>query len=241
MRRFFILAKANMLMNLRNRTALFWNFAFPIGLILLYGVIWREQIAWLTVGIVVLNLMSSGLLGDSSRLATLRERGVLWRVHATPLPAWQLIAAYVLARLVLVLGQSAVIVLTAVLVYGASFTWAGLAMALPYALAGGLVFLVIGQLISAVAPTGGAAGAIGQALYFPLMFVSNLFMPLELLPRWLSNISIWTPATMLVDLIRPRMLPIPAAQAPLVDLLGLLCYGAVALVLAGRLFRWEQR
>ncbi|MBK9940787.1 MAG: ABC transporter permease [Kouleothrix sp.] len=240
MRRFLILAKANLLMNLRNRATLFWNFAFPIGLILLYGVIWQPQIAWLAVGIVVLNLMSSGLLGDSTRLTNLRERGVLRRVHATPLPAWQLIAAYVLARLLLVLVQSAAIILAAVLICGARFSWAGLAAALPYALIGGLVFLMIGQLISAVAPSSGAAGAIGQALYFPLMFVSNLFLPLELLPRWLSTISSWTPATMLVDLIRPLLLPIPAAQTTLVNSMGLLCYGAVALVLAGRLFRWEQ-
>jgi hypothetical protein len=45
---------------------------------------------------------------------------------------------------------------------------------------------------------------------------------------------------MLVDLIRPLLLPIPAAQTTLVNSMGLLCYGAVALVLAGRLFRWEQ-
>lgn len=61
------LAQANPLMNLRNRATLFWNFAFPIGLILLYGVIWQPQIAWLAVGIVALNLMSSGLLGDLDR------------------------------------------------------------------------------------------------------------------------------------------------------------------------------
>ncbi|MEO7912452.1 MAG: hypothetical protein ABIV47_22625, partial [Roseiflexaceae bacterium] len=65
MRRFLILAKANMLMNVRNRTTLFWNFAFPIGLILLYGQLWPSVISWLTAGIVVLNIMSSGLLGDS--------------------------------------------------------------------------------------------------------------------------------------------------------------------------------
>src|SRR5215211_5411837 len=115
MRRFLILAKANLLMNLRNRVTLFWNFAFPIGLILLYGVIWSQAIAWLTAGIVVLNLMSSGLMGDSARLTNLRERGILRRVQATPLPTWQLIAAYVVTRLLLVLAQSAAIIATAVL------------------------------------------------------------------------------------------------------------------------------
>ncbi len=99
MRRFLILAKANMLMNVRNRTTLFWNFAFPIGLILLYGLLWPSVISWLTAGIVVMNIMSSGLLGDSTQLSNLRERGILRRVQATPLPTWQLIAAYDVLRL----------------------------------------------------------------------------------------------------------------------------------------------
>src|SRR3954468_2515314 len=160
MRRFLVLAKANMLMNLRNRTTLFWNFAFPIGLILLYGLLWPNAISWLAAGIVVLNIMSSGLLGDSTRLSILRDRGILRRVQATPLPTWQLIAAYVVTRLLLVLAQSAAIIATAALVYGAEFTWSGLVVALPLAIVGGLVFLALGQLISAVAPNSGAAGAI---------------------------------------------------------------------------------
>lgn len=240
MRRFLLLTKASMLMNLRNRVTLFWNVAFPIGLVLLYGLIWREQIAWIAIGIVVLNIMSSGMLGDAAQLSNLRERGILRRVHATPLPAWQFITAYVLTRLVLVLIQSALIILTGILAYGARFTWAGLALALPCILVGSLVFLLLGQVISAVAPNSSAAGAIGQAIYFPLMFVSNLFLPLDLLPHWLSRVSIWTPATMLVDLIRPMLLPIPAVQSALVNGVGLFLYGGVALVLAAKLFRWEQ-
>jgi ABC-2 type transport system permease protein len=144
-------------------------------------------------------------------------------------------------RLLLVLAQSAAIITTAVLVYGAEFTWAGLAVALPLGIVGGLVFLALGQLVSAIAPNSGAAGAIGQVVYFPLMFVSNLFVPIEQLPGWLMRFSQWTPATMLVDLIRPALLPIPAQQSMLFTLAGLAIYGFAALFLAARLFRWEPK
>lgn len=240
MKRFLILTKANLLMSIRNRATLFWNFAFPIGLIVLYGVIWPDVISWLAAGIVVLNLMSSGLLGDATRLTELRERGILRRVRVTPLPAWQMIAAYVIARLVQMLVQSVAIVLTAVLLYRASFTWNGLVAALPLAIVG-LVFLLLGQAISAVAPTASAAGAIGQAIYFPLMFVSNLFLPLEQLPKWLANTTRWTPAAMLVDMIRPAIVPVPTEQSALINAVGLALYGILALVIAARMFRWEPR
>ena len=241
MRRFVILTKANLLINIRNRTTLFWNFFFPIGLILLYGVIWPDMIAWLTTGIVVLNLMSSGILGDAGQMTSMRDRGILRRVQATPLPAWQLIVSYILTRLLLLILQSVAIVATAVLVYGAQFTWAGLVAALPLALVGGLVFLLIGQMVSAVAPSSGAANAIGQAIYFPLMFVSNLFLPIELLPGWLANITRWSPAAMLVDMLRPALVPVPAGQSALVNAIGLAIYGALALALAARFVRWESK
>ncbi len=241
MKRFLILSKATLLMSVRNRTTLFWNFAFPIGLILLYGAIWRPMIAWLTVGVVVLNIMSSGILGDSARLTNLRERGILRRVQATPLPTWQLITSYVLVRLMLLMGQSASIVLVAVLAFGASFTWSGLVAAIPLAIVGGLAFLALGQLVSAIAPTSGAAAAIGQVVYFPLMFVSNLFIPNETLPAWLLAVARWSPATMLVDLVRPLLVPIEAAHSVASNLGGLMIYMIVALLLASRLFRMEPQ
>jgi ABC-2 type transport system permease protein len=241
MKRFLLLINANILMNMRNRTTLFWNFAFPIGLIVLYGIIWPDVIAWLTVGIVVLNLMSSGLLGDATRLTNLRELGVLRRVRATPLPTWQMIAAYVVARLVFIIAQSMLIIATAVLLYGARFNWIGLMAALPLAIIGGLVFLLLGQVIASVAPTSTAAGVIGQAIYFPLMFVSNLFLPIEQLPAWLASITRWTPATMLVDMIRPTLVPIVAAQPLWINAIGLMIYGFVALILATQFFQWEPR
>ena len=51
----------------------------------------------------------------------------------------------------------------------------------------------------------------------------------------------WTPAAMLVDMLRPALLPVPAAQPAAINALGLACYGLLALVLAARLFRWEPR
>ncbi len=241
MKRFLILTKAMLLMNIRNRTALFWNFAFPIGLIVLYGMIWPQIIAWLTAGIIVLNLMSSGLLGDAAWLTSMRERGMLRRVRATPLPAWHLIAAYVVARLLLTLAQSSAIVATAMLLYGAGFPMSGLLAALPLAIIGGFVFLLLGQVIASVAPNNAAAGAIGQVIYFPLMFVSNLFLPIDQLPGWIANLTRWTPATMLVDLVRPALVPIDPVQPAWINALGLTCYGVIALLLAAQLFQWEPQ
>jgi hypothetical protein len=46
---------------------------------------------------------------------------------------------------------------------------------------------------------------------------------------------------MLVDLVRPALVPVPPAQAAWLNALGLLLYGALGLLIAARLFRWEPR
>jgi ABC-2 type transport system permease protein len=248
MRRLFTLSRSLLLIQLRNRAALFWNFAFPIGLIALYGTIWGGDsfggvgaITWLAVGVVVLNIMSSGFIADASWLTTVREQGILMRVQAAPLPRGVLVTAYVLVRLLQVLLQAAAILAVAALAFGARFSPAGLAASLGLGIFGAAVFIALGQAIAAVAPTAAAASAIGQAIYFPLMFVSNLFLPAEGLPAWLMNISRWTPAYMLVDLMRPAMVPVPASQPLLLNLAGLAIYGAIGMGLASWLFRWEPR
>lgn len=248
MRRLMILTRSLLRIQLRNRAALFWNFAFPIGLIALYGSIWGNQeyggagaITWLAVGVVVLNIMSGSFIADAAWLTTVREQGILMRVRATPLPNGVLVTAYALVRMLLVLLQAAAILAVAWLGFGASFSAVGIMAALGLGAFGAAVFIALGQAIAAIAPTGGAAAAIGQTIYFPLMFVSNLFVPVDSLPQWIVGISRWTPAYMLVDLMRPAMVTVPATQPVWLNLAGLAIYGAVGLALASWLFRWEPR
>ena len=245
MYRMLTLTRSLLLINLRNRTTLFWNLAFPIGLLLINGLIFArespEAAAWLAVGVVILNMMSSGLIGDSAWLTNMRDQGILQRMRATPLPPALLVTAYGLVRLALILAQSAAIVVVAMLAFGARFTWAGLASGLLWATIGAAVFILLGQALAGIAPSASAALVIAQAVYFPLMFVSNLFMPSEMLPPWLLDLSRWSPALMLVDLVRPALVPITPLQATWLNAVGLLLYGALGLAVAARFFRWEPR
>jgi ABC-2 type transport system permease protein len=247
-RRMWMLTKTLLLVSLRDRTTIFWNFAFPLGLLIIYGMIWGDAsfsaidaVAWLTVGVAVLNMMSSGLMGDAAWLTNMRDQGILQRVRATPLPTIQLVGAYTLVRLILVSGQTAAIMALAMLGFGARFDPGGLALAGGVALFGATVFVSLGQALAAIAPSAGAAAAIGQAVSFPLMFLSNLFLPVDQLPNWLAEVSRWLPTAMLVDMLRPLLLPVPGAQAAWFNLIGLLLYGVGGVLIATRFFRWQPR
>lgn len=246
MRRLAVLVRSLLTIELRHPAVLFWNFAFPVGVLLINTTVFGASeavpgttAAWLTAGMIVLNIMAGAFLGDSARLVNVREQGILQRIQASPLPAGVLVLAYAAVRLLLVLLQAALIVAVAVLALGAHFAPGALLGAGLLALVGATAFLLLGQALAAVVPSPGAASAIGQAIYFPLMFISNLFLPIQLLPGWVAAIARWTPAFMLVDLLRPAMVDVPAMQAGLLNLLGLAVFGIAGLSIAARFFRWE--
>jgi ABC-2 type transport system permease protein len=246
MRRLMVLTRSMLTIELRHPAVLFWNFAFPIGVLLINTTVFaaNESVpgttaAWLTGGMIVLNIMAGAFLGDSARLVQVREQGILQRIQASPLPAGELVLAYTAVRLLMVLIQAALIVAVAAFALGARFTPGAVLGAGLLALVGALAFILMGQAMAALAPSPGAASAIGQVIYFPLMFISNLFIPFELLPGWLTAIARWTPAFMLVDLVRPAMVDVPAVQAGVLNLVGLALFGACGLFIAARYFRWE--
>jgi ABC-2 type transport system permease protein len=248
MRRFTVLTRMLLLLHLRDRETLFWFFAFPIGLLLVLGTIFSagresaEVAAWLVAGIIVMNLLSAGLNGDSVWLTSARDRGILQRVRATPLPPGQLVGAYIVVRLALVVIQSAAILATGALVFGARPALAALPGAAALTVLGGVVFLLMGQAIGALASSASAANQINNALFFPLLFLSNLVIQLDGLPAtWIAQVARWSPAYQLVDLLRPLLTGSPATQAAWLNLAGLLAYGALALFIAARAFRWEPK
>jgi ABC-2 type transport system permease protein len=192
-------------------------------------------------GVLVMNIMTAGLAGDATWLATMRDRGVLLRLRVAPLGVTDLVAAYAVVRLGLVMLQSALIVGAAMLVFGVRPGWSTVIPAMLVTLIGGVVFLLLGQALAAVSPTASAANVLSNMIYFPILFLSNLVIGIAAFPDWLESIAQWTPAAMLVDVLRPILTADQALHAVWINLVGLLVYGMLALVIVARWFRWETR
>ena len=241
MKRFLILTKAMTLMHLRNGYVLFWNFAFPVLLMLIYGAVMRLYMDYMTPGVIVLNALSFGLVSSSTMMLEMREKSILRRLQATPLPAGQLIGSYLLVNIIIGVLQSTLIILAGVLLYKIPITFPGLLLAYPMILAGLLAFMALGGIISGVTAKSGAATAVGMTIYFLLMFISDLIFPLDMLPVWLQNITAYLPAYPVAQLVRSAMLDATLDPKWITNILLLLAYGIGATLIAARLFRWEPK
>jgi len=94
----------------------------------------------------------------------------------------------------------------------------------------------IGLAIAAGARTAGAARGIMMATFYPLMFFSGLYIPMQLLPGALQDISHVTPLGAAVEAIQDSMLQ---GFPPVAPLLVLAVYAVVFGLVAKRFFRWE--
>lgn len=241
MKRFLILTKAIFLMHLRNGFVLFWNFAFPVLLMLIYGVVMSQYMGYMTPGVIVLNALSFGLVGSSNMMLEMREKSVLRRLQASPLPAGQLIGSYLLVNLLIGILQSTLIITAGVLLYKVPVSALSLALAYPMILAGLLAFMALGGIISGVAAKAGTATAVGMTIYSSLMFISDMVFPIDMLPNWMRNIVPYLPAYPVVQLVRSAMLEATLDPKWLTHLLLLAAYGIGATFIAAKLFRWEPK
>ena len=241
MKRFLILTKAIFLMHLRNGFVLFWNFAFPVLLMIIYGVVMSQYMDYMTPGVIVLNALSFGLVGSSNMMLEMREKSVLRRLQASPLPAGQLIGSYLLVNLLIGILQSTLIIIAGVLLYKVPVSALSLALAYPMILAGLLAFMALGGIISGVAAKAGTATAVGMTIYSSLMFISDMVFPLDMLPNWLRNVVPYLPAYPVVQLVRSALLDATLDPKWLTHLFLLAVYGIGATIIAAKLFRWEPK
>jgi ABC-2 type transport system permease protein len=248
MRRFLVLTKAMLLIHLRNRSTLFWNLAFPIFTLLIYSQIFGQNtvgganyMTWVMPGMVVFNIVAFGLLSSGTLMVSMREKGVLRRLQASPIPTGQLVGSYLAVNVLIGLLQSAAIVAFAALAFKVPLTLAGLLRALPMVVIGIVTCVALGQVISGVAPTAGAAIAVGQIVNFSQMFITDTVMPMAFMPEWIRRVAPYLPAYAVVQLVRPPLVDGTFSPELWRSLLVVAAYTLVAGVAAARLFRWSPR
>jgi ABC-2 type transport system permease protein len=191
-----------------------------------------EFIASLGIGIALAVL---GLSILPAVLGTYRERGVLKRLHASPVTP----ATLLLAQLAVVGAAALVAVL---LVVGVGIAAFGLAVPrdLPFfllsVLLGAAALLSVGLVVAALAPTAKAASVIGMIAFFPSMFFGGVYIPREAFPGGLQAVCDVTPLGAAIEAVRDSW----QGDTPrLVHLVTMVAWAAVAGTLAARTFRWE--
>ncbi|HJW22333.1 MAG TPA: ABC transporter permease, partial [Candidatus Limnocylindrales bacterium] len=162
-----------------------------------------SNVSYFVPSILAMALMQLGVFA-AIPLVQQREKLILKRLFVTPLPRWTLVASNIVVRLVLAAIQTALIVGIGVQALGVQVAGNWLEIAGLVAL-GAVTFVSIGYVLASFARTEEAANGMTSIVQFPLMFLSGIFFPLEILPTWLRGVATVMPLTYLGDALRQVM------------------------------------
>jgi ABC-2 type transport system permease protein len=197
-----------------------------------------KYVDFLTPGILGMTIMQLGISGVAFSFVAERQRGVIRRIMATPIPRRNYMAAHVLQRLILAVVQ--VLILLAVAVFAFKVTVVGgLGSLLLVAVLGAVVFLCLGFAVTGLLATENQAAVVTQVVTLPQLFLSGVFFSRDAVPAFLKPVADLLPLTFLNDALRD----IATTGATLADvspqILGLIVWAVVSFFAAYRLFRLD--
>jgi ABC-2 type transport system permease protein len=184
-------------------------------------------------GHLALVIGAIGLIALPVHIAAYRERGVLRRFRASPLPPWAAYAAPAAVGLVVAAIGAVVMVVTGRLLYDAALPDSP-GMAILMFVFSAVAFLALGFLLAGVARTTRAAQAVGMLAFFPMWLLSGAAPPPAVMSEAMRTVSSGLPLTYAVRVLQDPWLGLS------VNLRDLAVMGAILLVAAAvsvRLFR----
>ena len=189
-------------------------------------------------GLLGMNLMSSAIWGIGFAIVEARQKKLLKRLVASPMPRWQYLASFLLSRLLLLVIEVGVFLSFAHFVFKVPFRGSLWQLAFLCVL-GSLSFSALGLILSSRAKTMEAASGLMNLAMLPMWIVSGVFFSSSRFPHVLQPFIRALPLTAAIDALRANMLQGLSLTQMLNPVITLLVWLVVTFSLSLRFFRWR--
>jgi ABC-2 type transport system permease protein len=237
----------------RNPASLFFTLIFPLMFLVIFTVIFgngKVEVApgqivrvatFYVPAIAAFSVITACYTNIAISLSFSRDSGALKRIHGSPLPVWSYMAARVLHSVVIAILLVGICAAFGAIFYGATLPTTTLpAFALTLVI-GSAVFCALGVAVTAAIPNADAAPAVVNGTILPLLFISNVFIPLQNPPMWLDIVGKIFPIRHFADALIGSYFQLNGSGLHTNDLLVLGAWGIAGTVIGVRFFRWEPR
>jgi len=193
----------------------------------------------LVPGIIGMSIMQSGIIGMATVIATLKEKRVLKRLSATPLPIWKFLLVEVLTRVVITIIQITIMLSLSVAVLGASI-YGNIPLLYFIGIFSSFVFLTLGFVAAAITNSANAASGLASVLTTPMMFLSGVFFDRETLPNVIKVIADFLPLSPVLDAMREVSLQEAGFREIQTELVIIAMWTIVSFILAAKTFNFRE-
>jgi ABC-2 type transport system permease protein len=225
----------------RNPSAAFFNFVLPLaflagGGILLSGS--QHDLNRLVPSIAGMSVMSTTFTALAYNIVFLRERGVLKRIHGTPLPTISYFGGVAANAVTNTALQLAIVVLAGHAFFGIGWPlhWGEL---LVFVLVGVVSLAALGVAFAHMIPNFESTAAYVNAVFLPVVFVSFYVFDSSSAPQFLRTIAEALPLEPLIRGLSGAMVTGVSLSSNLDGLAVIALWGVLGIYLAVRGFSWE--
>jgi ABC-2 type transport system permease protein len=153
-----------------------------------------RYIDWLFPGILGMNIMFSSLFGVGFVIVRYRRSGVLKRLKATPVTAFEYLTAQVISRVLILLATSFAVWFGCDLLF--SFHMQGSYFdAFMVFLAGSVCLVCLGLIVACRGTSEELANGFINFICWPMMFLSEVWFSIEGASSWVQNAAKFLPLT----------------------------------------------
>jgi len=197
-----------------------------------------RYIDFVVPGLLGMNLMGSAIWGLGFAIVEARQKKLLKRLVASPMPRWQYLASFLLSRLAMLVVEVAAFLGFARLVFGVPFRgplWQLLLLCVLTSLS----FSALGLLVASRAKTMEAASGLMNLAMLPMWILSGVFFSASRFPAIIQPFVRALPLTAAIDTLRGNMLQGLDLSQLMLPVSILLAWLIVPFLIALRIFRWR--
>ena len=197
-----------------------------------------RYIDFLVPGLLGMNLMGSAIWGMGFSIVESRQKKLLKRLVASPMPRWQYLASYLLSRLSMLVIEVVGFLGFARLVFGVPFRGSFWQLGLLCVLTS-LAFSALGLLVASRAKTMEAASGLMNLVMLPMWILSGVFFSAARFPAVVQPVVRALPLTAAIDALRGNMLQGMNLGQLTTPMAILLTWLVMSFAIALRIFRWR--
>ena len=165
-----------------------FNALFGDGEVTVDGTTWPTR-QFYTGGLAAFTAVSATYTNLANMVPIRREEGVLKRWRGTPLPTWVYMVGLIGSAILIALVGVVIMLTLGVVAYDLEIDAAKMPAAGVTFVVGVATFAALGMAVAGLVPSASSAAAVANATILPLAFISNIFVPMEDPPAWLSTIG----------------------------------------------------
>jgi ABC-2 type transport system permease protein len=237
----------------RNPAAAFFTFVFPLMFLVIFNLVFGDDEVEVEGGfvdmstfyvpaILALSVINACFTAISQAVTFNRDQGVLKRLRGTPMPALAFFAGRVLQTVFVTSLLVVIVVAAGALAFGVEIQTDKLPAMTVALVVGAAAFCALGLAMSGFIPNPDAAPAVVNAVILPLLFISDVFIPMQDAPQWLRDFASLFPVSHLSRAMHEAFNPLTGGSGfEVKSLLVMAVWGVIGLVVAVRYFSWEPR